>query len=176
LTHAEIFKNSTICAVASSSGAPSALAIIRLSGPLSHQIVGKIFRPVSKASLLPHRIYLGSIYENERTVDEVLVHIASAPSSFTGEDTAEITCHGSLYVVQEIMRIAMEAGASPALPGEFSQRAFLNGKIDLAQAEAIADLIASENEAAHRLAMNKCEVAFLLKSATCEAPWSILPP
>ena len=144
--------NNTICALATPQGASSALGIIRLSGPQAHQILTKIFRTTAP-TLLPRCIYFGTIYDGERIIDEVLVHIAAAPSSFTGEDTAEINCHGSPYIIQEIVRLAMAAGASPASPGEFTQRAFLNGKIDLAQAEAVADIIASENEAAHRLAM-----------------------
>ena len=155
--------NNTICALATPEGAPSALGIVRLSGPMAHQIVSKIFRPSSPAPILPRRIYFGGIYDGERLIDEVLVHTAAAPASFTGEDTAEINCHGSPYVQQEIMRLALDAGATPALPGEFSQRAFLHGKIDLAQAEAIADIIASENEAAHRLAIQQMRGGFSLE-------------
>jgi len=155
LTHLEIFNHNTICALATPEGT-SALGIVRLSGPQAHQIIAKLFRATNPSlPLLPRRIYLGGLYDGERLIDEVLVHLAVAPASFTGEDTAEISCHGSPYILQEIMRLLVEAGASPAFPGEFSQRAFLNGKIDLAQAEAIADLIAAENEAAHRLAIQQ---------------------
>ena len=152
--------NSTICALATPISTPAALAIIRISGFQAHQIVSKIFRSTSKAPLLPRRTYFGGIFDGERLIDQALVHTSAAPSSFTGEDTAEINCHGSPYITQEIMRLLIEAGASPALPGEFSKRAFLNGKMDLAQAEAIADLIASQSEAAHRLSIQQMRGGF----------------
>ena len=151
--------NHTICAIATPEGR-SALGIVRISGPLAHQIIGKLFIRTAGPPLLPRRVYFGTIYDGERLIDEVLVHTATAPHSFTGEDTAEINCHGSPYILQEIMRLSIEAGAAPALPGEFSQRAFIHGKIDLAQAEAIADLIASEYEAAHRLSIQQMRGGF----------------
>ncbi|MCL2502582.1 MAG: tRNA uridine-5-carboxymethylaminomethyl(34) synthesis GTPase MnmE [Bacteroidales bacterium] len=161
MTHIKnIQKNDTICAPACAS-ANSALSIIRLSGPSAHQILRKIFCPTQKSSdLCPRKLYFGRIYDGSRLIDEVMVHIAVAPASFTGEDTAEISCHGSSYIVQEIMRLLVQEGAVPAGPGAFSQRAFLNGKMDLAQAEAIADLIASENQAAHHLAVAQMKGGF----------------
>jgi len=155
LTNSQKFKNHTICAPATPQGASAALAIIRISGPQAHRIVADIFHHTPPTPLLPRRVYFGRIYDGTRLIDEVLVHIAVAPFSFTGEDTAEINCHGSPYVLHEIMRLIISIGAFPAQPGEFSQRAFINGKIDLAQAEAVADLIASENEAAHRLSIQQ---------------------
>ncbi|MDR2584785.1 MAG: tRNA uridine-5-carboxymethylaminomethyl(34) synthesis GTPase MnmE, partial [Prevotellaceae bacterium] len=154
--------NKTICAIATTEGT-SALGIVRLSGPLAHHIVNKIFKPTSNECLLPRRVYFGKVFDKERLIDDVIVHISIAPFSFTGEDCAEISCHGSSYVLHEVMSLAMENGATPALPGEFTQRAFLNGKIDLAQAEAIADLIASENEAAHRVAIQQMRGGFSLE-------------
>ena len=157
-----IYKDDTICAPACLSGS-SALSIVRISGPLAHQILTKIFRPASSSSdsgLRPRILYFGYIYDSNRLIDEVMVHIAHAPSSYTGEDTAEINCHGSSYIVQEIMCLLIREGAVPAGPGAFTQRAFLHGKIDLAQAEAIADLIASENQAAHRVAMTQMRGGF----------------
>ncbi|MCL1973976.1 MAG: tRNA uridine-5-carboxymethylaminomethyl(34) synthesis GTPase MnmE [Bacteroidetes bacterium] len=154
------FQNETICAPACALGS-SALSIIRISGPLSHQILNKVFRPATAdLDVKPKKLYFGRIYDHTRLIDEVMVHIAVAPASYTGEDTVEINCHGSSYIVQEIMRLLIQEGAVPAGPGAFTQRAFLHGKIDLAQAEAIADLIASENQAAHRVAMTQMRGGF----------------
>ena len=157
----EGFLSDTICALASAEGT-AALGIIRVSGPEALDIAKKIFFPKQprEAPSLPQtwpskQVLFGSIRDGEILIDEVLLHIAQAPASFTGEDTVEINCHGSLYIQQEILRILVREGARPALAGEFSQRAFLHGKMDLAQAEAVADLIASENEAAHRLALQQ---------------------
>ena len=160
----EAFTPDTICALASAEGT-AALGIIRLSGPNAHNIAQKIFFPKHprKAPLPPSlpqswpskQVLFGSIRDGETLIDEVLLHTAKAPASFTGEDTVEINCHGSTYIQQEILRLLVREGARPALAGEFSQRAFLQGKMDLTQAEAVADLIASENEAAHRLALQQ---------------------
>ena len=158
----EDFKSDTICALSSAEGT-AALGIIRLSGPNAHSIARKIFFPKmptgqSSPALAswPHkRVLFGSICDGETLIDEVLLHTAKAPASFTGEDTVEINCHGSSYIQQEILRLLLREGARPALAGEFSQRAFLQGKMDLTQAEAVADLIASENAEAHRLALQQ---------------------
>ena len=141
----------SICAPASSSG--GAVALIRLSGPDSFRICDSIvsFRRGTAAEATGYTIKYGSIAD----VDDVLVSIFRAPHSYTGEDSVEIGCHASSYIVETILRLLVEAGARMAEPGEFTRRAFINGKMDLAQAEAVADVIAASSEAAHRVAMNQ---------------------
>ncbi len=152
----------TICALSTVEG-KSAIAVIRVSGPKAIETVASIFVPKSEAPIEEspgYRVRFGSIYKGEELLDEVLVSLFRAPNSYTGEEMVEISCHGSSYIQQEILLLLVESGARPARPGEFSQRAFLNGKLDLAQAEAVADLISSENEASHRIAINQMKGGF----------------
>lgn len=156
--------NDTICAVATASG--GAIGIIRVSGTEAIRITDKIFRPVDKHSTpLDKRdantINFGFIRNGkDEIIDEVLVSIFRAPHSYTGEDSVEISCHGSSYVLQQVMRLLIENGCRSAGPGEYTQRAFLNGKMDLSQAEAVADLIKSTSAATHRMAMNQMRGGF----------------
>lgn len=158
-----MLNNNTICAIATAPG--GAIGIIRISGPMAINIADRIFRPVgSTLSLSERKAYtlaFGNIVNaNNDVVDEVLVSIFRAPHSYTGEDSVEISCHGSAYVLQQVMLLLTENGCSPAGPGEFTQRAFLNGKMDLSQAEAVADLISSTNKATHDMAMSQLKGHF----------------
>ena len=139
---------STICALATQGS--GAIAVIRISGPDTFRLVDGIFQPATKGKVLqnesPNTIHFGTIQHQEKIIDEVLVSLFKAPHSYTGEDAIEISCHGSPYIQQKILELLISVGAQPARPGEFTQRAFLNGKMDLSQAEAVADLIASESE------------------------------
>ena len=155
--------NNTICAIATAPG--GAIGIIRISGSEAISIADRIFRPVgSTLSLSEHKAYtlaFGNIVNaNNDVVDVVLVSIFRAPHSYTGEDSVEISCHGSAYVLQQVMLLLTENGCTPAGPGEFTQRAFLNGKMDLSQAEAVADLISSTNKATHDMAMSQLKGHF----------------
>lgn len=144
----------TIVAPATPTG--GAIAIVRISGSEAIAVAERLFRgrsPLSEAA--GRTVHYGSIRDGERLVDEVLVTLFRAPHSYTGEDSVEISCHGSAYIVSELLRLALEAGARMASPGEFTLRAFLAGKLDLAQAEAVADLIASSSRAAHAMATNQ---------------------
>lgn len=153
----------TICAVSTAPGA-GGIAVIRVSGPGAVAICNTIFRPKRAGKdLLSQKAYTlryGSIVKGEELIDEVLVAVFHAPHSFTGEDTVEITCHGSVYIQQQIMQLLIENGCRTALPGEYTQRAFMNGKMDLSQAEAVADLIASTSAGQHRLALNQMRGGF----------------
>ncbi|WP_337670172.1 tRNA uridine-5-carboxymethylaminomethyl(34) synthesis GTPase MnmE, partial [Prevotella pectinovora] len=144
----------TICALATAPG--GAIAVIRVSGEKAISITESIFsRPLhDKPS---HTLLYGTIGKG---VDDVLVSVFRAPHSYTGENGTEISCHGSPYIVQRILELLIENGARQALPGEFTQRAFLNGKMDLSQAEAVADLIASTNKATHQMAMSQMRGQF----------------
>lgn len=149
---------STICALATSPG--GAIAVIRVSGDKAIDIVSGIFsRSLEQA--LPNTVHYGTIVdEDSHIIDEVLVAVFRNPHSYTGEDSVEISCHGSRYIVNRILEILIKNGCRQALPGEFTQRAFLNGKMDLSQAEAVADLIASTNRASHTLAMGQLRGRF----------------
>ena len=152
----------TIMALSTASGA-GAIAIIRLSGTKAIELTDGLFKARSGKQLKDqksHSIHLGDIMSNDSIVDEVLVSVFKNPNSYTGEDVIEISCHGSPYIQQQIMKILIEKGAQTAKPGEFTLRAFLNGKMDLSQAEAVADLISSENEASHQLAMQQMRGGF----------------
>lgn len=158
-----MLNNNTICAIATAPG--GAIGIIRISGPKAISIADRIFRPVgSTLSLSERKAYtlaFGNIVNaNNDVVDEVLVSIFRAPHSYTGENSVEISCHGSAYVLQQVMLLLTENGCVPAGPGEFTQRAFLNGKMDLSQAEAVADLISSTNKATHDMAMSQLKGHF----------------
>ena len=142
------------------------MGIIRVSGPEAISIADSIFTPVGsdKRKLQerqPYTLTFGRIIDGSgNIIDEVLISIFRAPHSYTGEDSVEISCHGSSYILQQVMQLLMKNGCAPAAPGEYTQRAFLNGKMDLSQAEAVADLIASHSEASHRIAMNQMRGAF----------------
>ena len=158
------FINSNICAWATPQGS-GAIGVIRLSGPDVISIVDKIFVPSGRNGLSlsdtpAYKMRFGSIYDGDKLLDEVLVSVFRAPHSYTGENSVEISCHGSSYILQQVMMLLMKNGVKMAEPGEFSKRAFLNGKLDLAQAEAVADLISSETEAAHTLAMRQMKGGF----------------
>jgi tRNA modification GTPase len=154
---------STICAISTSPGS-GAIAVIRLSGSEAISIAGKIFKSPDKTKKLEEQpansLHFGQIVFNNEVIDEVVVALFRAPHSFTGEDIAEISCHGSLFIQQKLLEILVENGARMARPGEYTQRAFLNGKMDLSQAEAVADVIASSNAAAHKLALNQMRGGF----------------
>ncbi len=144
--------HTTIAAAATGPG--GAIALIRLSGPQALAITEQVFsKPLSKAE--GYTVHFGTLSDGERLLDEVLVTLFRAPKSYTGEDMVEISCHGSSYITREILALLIRHGAVPATAGEFTRRAFLNGKLDLSQAEAVADLIASESGAAHRIALNQ---------------------
>lgn len=154
--------DSTICAIATSPG-NGAIAVIRLSGKHAVAITDKLFKSPSGKKLgkqAPNTIHFGSIYFKDELIDEVLVSLFKAPHSYTGEDVVEISCHGSVYIQQKLLQCLIETGAEMAQPGEFTLRAFMNGKMDLSQAEGVADLIASESDAAHKMAMNQMRGGF----------------
>ena len=152
----------TICAIASAQG--GAIGVIRVSGPKAIEITSKIFTPQGYLPLeerKEHTLSFGTIRSTEgEIIDEVLVSIFRSPHSYTGEDSTEISCHGSSYILQQVLKLLIENGCRLANPGEYTQRAFLNGKMDLSQAEAVADLIASSSAATHRMAMNQMRGGF----------------
>ncbi|PNQ72601.1 tRNA uridine-5-carboxymethylaminomethyl(34) synthesis GTPase MnmE [Hanstruepera neustonica] len=158
-----MIQNDTIVALATPSGA-GAIAIIRLSGNKAISMVSDCFQSVTSKKQLSqqktHTIHLGHIVDRQKTIDEVLVSIFKNPHSYTGEDVVEISCHGSPYIQQEIIQLFLRKGCRMADAGEFTLRAFLNGKLDLSQAEAVADLIASDNEASHQIAMQQMRGGF----------------
>lgn len=151
-----------ICAIATAPGM-GAIAVIRLSGKGCIEICDRIFVSPSHKKLvdvLPNTIHFGKIVNKEELIDEVLISVFHAPHSFTGEDSIEISCHGSVYIQQRILQLLISSGTRLAAPGEFTQRAFLNGKMDLSQAEAVADLIASSSAAAHKMALSQMRGGF----------------
>lgn len=152
----------TIVALATPSGA-GAIAIIRVSGKDAITLVNGIFKSIKNKDLTKqktHTLHLGHVVDGERMLDQVLVSVFKGPNSYTGEDTIEISCHGSTFIQQQIIQLCLRKGAKMAQPGEFTMRAFLNGKLDLSQAEAVADLIASDNEASHQIAMQQMRGGF----------------
>ena len=154
--------NDTIVALATPPGI-GAVAIIRLSGSKAWQLVSNVFESVSGKNMLTqktHTIHLGQLVYEQREIDQVLVSLFKNPNSYTGEDVVEISCHGSPYIQQQIIQLFLQLGARMAEAGEFTLRAFLNGKLDLSQAEAVADLIASDNQASHLLAMQQMRGGF----------------
>ncbi|TDU40366.1 tRNA modification GTPase trmE [Gelidibacter sediminis] len=157
-----MISNDTIVALATPSGS-GAIAVIRLSGQDAITLASKFFRSVSGKTLAvqkSHTVHLGHIIDQPRIIDEVLVTIFKNPHSYTGEHVIEISCHGSLYIQQEIIQLFLKNGCRMANAGEFTLRAFLNGKLDLSQAEAVADLIASDSEASHKIAMQQMRGGF----------------
>ena len=156
--------NSTITAISTAPGV-GGIAVIRVSGPDALKHSSAIFNAKKKANSLllqaPNTVIFGSIVDAKaELIDDVLVSVFHAPHSFTGEDVVEISCHGSLFVQQKTLQLLLQQGCALAQPGEFTQRAFLNGKMDLSQAEAVADLIASTSAASHRMAMNQMRGGF----------------
>ena len=152
----------TICAIATAQG--GAIGSIRVSGADAIRITSHIFTPAKSGKTLadckPYTLTFGKIHDGEEIIDEVLVSLFRAPHSYTGEDSTEITCHGSSYILQQVLQLLIKHGCRLAGPGEYTQRAFLNGKMDLSQAEAVADLIASSSAATHRLAMSQMRGGF----------------
>lgn len=152
--------NDTIVALATPTGV-GAIGVIRLSGKNAISIVNGVFKGKNLEKQKSHTIHFGHIItDNERIIDEVLASIFIAPKSYTAENVVEVSCHGSNYIIQELIQLFIKKGARLAQPGEFTLRAFLNGKMDLSQAEAVADLIASSSESAHNLAMKQMRGGF----------------
>jgi len=156
----------TICALSTPPGT-GAIAIIRISGSKTYNVCEEIFHPVEKKfnfrKVKSHSIHLGSITEGDITIDQVLISVFRAPNSYTGEDIIEISCHGSAYIQQKILELLLSKDVRLARPGEFTLRAFLNGKFDLSQAEAVADLIASRSSGSHALAIRQIRGGFSKK-------------
>ncbi len=158
-----ILNRDTICAIATPHGM-GAIAVIRVSGYDALPVVGQLFmqngKPFDMGKMVANKAYYGHIVDRDELLDEVLVTFFRAPHSFTGEDSAEISVHGSVFIQQKLLHILISRGCRMAEAGEFTRRAFVNRKFDLAQAEAIADLISSESEAAHRVAINQLKGGF----------------
>lgn len=159
-----ILSQDTICALSTPSGS-GALGVIRLSGEQAIDLVNDIFKGKNLSEQRGQSLHFGEIIAGNETIDEVLVSVFKAPHSYTGENVVEISCHGSSYILSKVMDLLLEKGARLANPGEYTQRAFLNGKMDLAQAEAVGDLIASESKAAHDIALNQMRGGFSQKIA-----------
>ncbi len=149
----------TIVAVATPPGV-GAIGVIRVSGSKTFDIVNGIFKGKDITKAASHTIHLGTIRDQGAIIDEVLLSLFRGPNSYTKEDVIEISCHGSNYIIQQLIRVLLAQGCRLAKPGEFTQRAFLNGRFDLAQAEAVADLIHSENQSMHSAAMNQMRGGF----------------
>ena len=163
-----IHHTDTICAIATAQG--GAIGVIRISGPEAISITAQHFRPIGGAPLTERKartaVFGHLIAADGSMLDEVLVTLFRAPHSYTGEDSVEISCHGSSYILQQALRLLIDSGCRLAAPGEYTQRAFLNGKMDLSQAEAVADLIASTSAATHRLALSQLRGGFSKELAT----------
>ena len=151
----------TICAIATGGGT-SAIAVIRISGKKSFDIIKQIFDKKIN-DIRSHSNVYGNIKKKNEVIDEVLISFFIGPNSYTGEDTVEISCHGSKYIQTKILQLIVENGGRPAEPGEFTMRAFLNQKLDLSQAESVADLISSENKVAHQTYINQLKGGFSKK-------------
>ena len=158
--HAATFTDDTIVALATPQGS-GAIAVIRLSGPEAILLCNKVFKGKDLSKQASHTAHFGTIRNEDGSIlDEVLVTLFIAPRSFTRENVVEISCHGSPYIVRELINLIIRQGARPAMPGEFTKRAFLNGQFDLAQAEAVADLIQADSAAAHEAALNQMRGGF----------------
>ena len=152
----------TICAISTPAGR-GGIAVIRISGPQAIQITEKIWKGRQLTDAPTHTAHFGRIIDpddHSRIIDEAVATIFRGPRSFTGEDTVEISVHGSTYIQAEVIQLLTKTGARIAAPGEFTQRAFTNGRLDLAQAEAVADLIATSSRAAHNLAISQLSGRF----------------
>src|SRR3954464_12566730 len=145
------FVDEPIVALATAQGI-SAIAVIRLSGKDSIAIAQKVFKGKDLTKQQSHTIHFGTLHDGEKNIDEVLISVFKEPNSFTKENAVEISCHGSPVIVKEIIKVLLKNGARLATPGEFTKRAFLNGRFDLAQAEAVADLILAETDNARQAA------------------------
>lgn len=159
MTRTIIHQEEPICALATPNGV-GAIAVIRISGLGSIDIVNSVFKGKDLTKVKSHTVHFGSLYDGDKILDEVLVTVFRTPTSFTKEDAVEISCHGSDYIVRNILKLLVKKGARMAKPGEFTQRAFLNGQFDLVQAEAVADLIAADSEASHRTALHQLRGGF----------------
>jgi tRNA modification GTPase len=164
--NASLLNSDTICAVATPPGS-GAIALIRISGKESLPVLWKLFKPLNGKlkmdQMESHKLYFGKIWDDDRMIDEVLVSWFKAPHSYTGEDSVEISCHGSIYIQQKIIELLVKHGVRPADAGEYTKRAFLNGRMDLSQAEAVADLIASQSKMAHQVAITQMRGGFSKK-------------
>lgn len=160
-----MYQQDAICALSTPSGV-GAIAVIRISGENTLSIVNQVFKGKDLTQVESHTVHFGTIREGNVIVDEVLVSVFKSPKSFTKEDTVEISCHGSDYIIRQILKLLVKHGARLARPGEFTQRAFLNGQFDLVQAEAVADLIAADSAASHRTALNQLRGGFSKKLAS----------
>ncbi|MEX0882312.1 MAG: tRNA uridine-5-carboxymethylaminomethyl(34) synthesis GTPase MnmE, partial [Cyclobacteriaceae bacterium] len=149
----------TIVALATPQGV-GAIAVIRLSGKDAIAITNAVFKGKNLENQPSHTIHFGTVRDGEKIIDEVLVSLFIAPKSFTRENVVEISTHGSSFIVNQVIKLMIRQGARPARPGEFTQRAFLNGQFDLAQAEAVADLIHSDSEASHQAALHQMRGGF----------------
>ena len=159
--------NDIICAISTAPGM-GAIAVVRLSGKGSIDLVDSIFQSPNNKKLAnqkPYTVHFGRIMDNQAILDEVLVTLFHAPHSFTGEESVEIACHGSLYIQQKLMEVLIHAGARMAEAGEYTRRAFANGKFDLSQAEAVADLIAATSASSHKVSLNQMRGGFTNKIA-----------
>lgn len=154
-----VHQEEAICALATANGI-GAIAVIRVSGLRAIEIVNGFFKGKDLTQVKSHTVHFGSIRDNDDVIDEVLVTVFRSPASFTKEDSVEISCHGSDYIIRRILKLLVKGGARVAKPGEFTQRAFLNGQFDLVQAEAVADLIAADSEASHRAALHQLRGGF----------------
>ena len=157
-----MYNQDTIIALATPSGV-GAIAVLRVSGPEALSISNTLFKSIHDKQLIDqptHTLHLGHIVDQDRVLDEVLISLFKNPKSYTGEDVVEISCHGSSFIQQEILQLFVRMGCRVANPGEFTLRAFLNGKMDLSQAEAVADLIASDSAAAHQIALQQMRGGF----------------
>ena len=161
-TPKKLINQDTICAISTPPG-NGAIAVIRLSGDKAIQITDKIFHPGDKKKLAEqpaNTLHYGTIKDKDKLVDEVVVSLFHSPNSYTGEDVVEISCHGATYIQQLLLQLLINHGTRLAKPGEFTMRAFLNGKMDLSQAEGVADLIASSSAASHRIALKQMRGGF----------------
>lgn len=149
----------TICAISTPTGI-GAIAVVRASGPQAFKLAAPLFPKTDLMTIPPQQAQFALLYAQEKLIDQVVVTKFAAPRSYTGEDMVEISCHGSLYIQKRILELLVNGGCRMAEPGEFTQRAFLNGKLDLPQAEAVADLIESQSETTHKLAINQLRGSF----------------
>ena len=154
-----IAEKTTIVALSTPQGV-GAIGVIRLSGEKAIKITQKVFKGKNLLNQASHTLHFGKIVDGDTVLDEVVVSIFKAPSSYTGENIVEISCHGSPYIQKSIIELLIKNGATAAQPGEFTLRAFINGKLDLSQAEAVGDLIASNSASAHKIAMNQMRGGF----------------
>ena len=157
-----MINNDIICAISTAPG-NGAIAVVRLSGEESIALCDKVFLSPTNKRLIDQQantLHFGSLMDGDRIIDEVVVSLFQGPRSYTGEDVVEISCHGSVYIQQQVLQLLTKNGARLAKPGEFTLRAFINGKMDLSQAEAVADLIASTSSSAHQVAIQQMRGGF----------------